>query len=78
MEAWIFTVDFSADEQTVGFQDNHTNKLRITDKAEVGGFQCDALFRDGCTFTFYFCNQPASKKFQPWFIPYPLSCSIIV
>ena len=31
------------DEQTLGFQGQHADKLRITHKGEGDGFQCDAL-----------------------------------
>ena len=55
--------DLSTDEQTMGFKGQHTDKLRITYKKEGGGYQCDCITGDGYTFTLYFCNQPAPKKF---------------
>ena len=63
MEAWLLGEVFSVDEQTMGFKGNHVDKLRITYKKEGDGFQCDALCQDGYTFTFYFRNQPAPKKY---------------
>jgi hypothetical protein len=49
--------------QTIGFQVHHKDKLRITYIAEGDGFQCDALCHEGYTYTFYFWNQPAPKKY---------------
>ena len=54
--------DLSTDEQKMGFKGQHTDKLRITYKKEGGGYQCDCITGDGYTFTFYFRNQPAPKK----------------
>ena len=45
------------------FQGKHSDKLPITYKAEGDGFQCDALCESGFTWTFYFHNQPAPKKY---------------
>ena len=53
----------SCDEQTIGFQGRHPDKLRITYKREGDGFQCDALCADGYTYCFYFRNQPAPTFF---------------
>ena len=55
--------DLSGDEETMGFKGKHIDKLRITYKAEGDGFQCDAICDDGYTFTFFFRNQPAPKKY---------------
>jgi len=60
--AWKPGRDVSGDEQTMGFQGRHTDKIRITYKKEGDGFQCDCICDDGYTFTFYFRNQPAPKK----------------
>jgi hypothetical protein len=61
--AWLLGEVISVDEQTIGFQGNHKDKLRITYKAEGDGFQCDAMCQDGFTFGFFFRNHPAPKKF---------------
>ena len=63
MLAWRLGHDISGDEQTIGFQGKHYDKLHITYKAEGDGIQCDALWKSGFTWTFYFCNQPALKKY---------------
>jgi Transposase IS4 len=63
VRAWKLGRNISVDEQTIGFQGNHKDKLRITYKAEGDGFQCDALCQEGYTYTFYYRNQPAPKKY---------------
>jgi hypothetical protein len=63
MQAWDLGPDIAIDEQTIGFQGRHKDKLRITYKNEGDGFQCDAVCDSGFTFTFYFRNQPAPKKY---------------
>ena len=62
MKAWRLGQNISGDEQTIGFQGRHADKLRITYKAEGDGFQYDALADSGFTWTFYFRNQPAPEK----------------
>ena len=62
MKAWRLGQNISGDEQTIGFQGRHADKLRITYKAEGDGFQCDALADSGFTWILYFCNQPAPEK----------------
>ena len=62
MRAWRMGRDISGDEQTLGFQGQHADKLQITYKAEGDGFQCDALCDSGYTWTFFFCNMPTPKK----------------
>ena len=52
MLAWSLGCDISVDEQTIGFQGKHSDKLCITYKAEIDGFQCDALCESGLTWTF--------------------------
>ena len=59
MRAWRLGRDISGDEQTIGFQGKHEDKLQITYKAEGDGFQCDAICNSGFTRTFYFRNQKA-------------------
>jgi hypothetical protein len=61
--AWLLGRNNAVDEQTVGFQGRHADKLRITYKKEGYGFQCDALCDDGFTYAFYFRNHPAPKKY---------------
>ena len=63
MAAWICGMKISVDEQTIGFQGRHPDKLRITYKAEGDGFQCDALCNDGYTFSFYFRNEPPPPEY---------------
>ena len=63
MLAWHLGCDISGDEQTIGFQGKHSDKLHLTYRAEGDGFQCDAPCESGFTFTFYFHNQPALKKY---------------
>ena len=70
MRAWRLGRDISGDEQTIGFQGKHEDKLRITYKAEGDGFQCDAICDSGFTWMFYYRNQKAprewtSKGFSP-------------
>jgi hypothetical protein len=62
VKAWKLGSNISVDEQTIGFQGNHKDKLRITYKVEGDGLQCNALCQEGYT-TFYYWNQPAPKKF---------------
>ena len=62
MWAWRLGRDISGDEQMLGFQGRHADKLCITYKAEGDGFQCDAICYTGYTWTFYFKNQPAPRK----------------
>ena len=63
MLAWTCGDMISVDEQTIGFQGRHGDKLRITYKAEGDGFQCDALCSDGYTYCFYFRNVPAPSGY---------------
>ena len=62
MRAWRLGRDISGDEQTIGFQRRHADKLRITYKAEGESFQCDVICDSGYTWTFYFRTQPAPQK----------------
>ena len=45
---------------TLNFSLSHE---RITYRKEYGGFQCDAICEDGCTFTFYFINKQAPNNY---------------
>jgi hypothetical protein len=63
MDAWNCGEWISVDEQTIGFQGRHPDKLRITYKQEGDGFQCDAISDDGYTYSFYFRNQPPPDKY---------------
>ena len=49
MLAWRLGHDISGNEQTIGFQGKHSDKLCITYKAESDGLQCDALCESGFT-----------------------------
>ena len=60
--AWVSGKHLSGDEQTMGFQGSHADKLRITYKKEGDGFQYDYIADDGYTFTLFFRNQPVQKK----------------
>ena len=62
MKAWRLGQNISGDEQTIGFQGRHADKLQITYKAEGDGFQGDALAVSGFIWTFYFHNQPGPEK----------------
>ena len=53
----------SVDEQTIGFQGKHVDKLKIKFKRAGDGFMCDAWCDAGFTYTFYFRNEPAPKKY---------------
>ena len=62
MRVWRLGRDISGDEQMLGFQGRHADKLHITYKAEGDSFQCDAICDTGYTWMFYFRNQPAPWK----------------
>jgi len=53
----------SVDEQTIGFQGRHGDKMRITFKAVGDGFQCDVICDSGFTYCVYFRNVPAPAKY---------------
>jgi Transposase IS4 len=63
MAAWDLGQEFSCDEQTIGFKGNHQDKQRISYKKEGDGFLADAISEDGYTYSFYFRNMPAPKKY---------------
>ena len=67
------------DEQTIGCKGRHPDIIRITFKKEGDGFQCDSLCTDGYTYTFYFRNQPAPKKYlDDGLSPLHARCMIIL
>ncbi len=47
----------------VGFQGRHQDKQQICYKKEGDGFQADCICESGYTYTFYFRNVPAPKKY---------------
>ena len=55
--------NLSCDEQTIGFQGKHKDKLKISFKNEGDGFMADALCSDGYTYNFHFRHQAPSQKF---------------
>mgnify|MGYP000036765968 CR=1 FL=1 len=61
--SWECGMHLGLDEQMIGFQGHHINKLRITYKREGDGFQCDALCDDGFTYSVYFRNEPAPREY---------------
>jgi hypothetical protein len=63
MEAWDVGKHLSCDEQTIGFQGRHQDKQRISYKKEGDGFQADCVCENGYTYTFYFRNVAAPKKY---------------
>jgi len=54
---------FSCNEQTIGFKGNHQDKQCISYKKEGDGFLAKAISEDGYTYSFYFRNMPAPKKY---------------
>jgi hypothetical protein len=63
MEAWDLGKHISCDEQTIGFQGRHQDKQRISYKKEGDGFQADCICENGYTYSFYFRNVAAPKKY---------------
>ncbi|CAB9519576.1 unknown protein [Seminavis robusta] len=61
--AVLIGMNAAVDEQTIGFQGRHVDKLRITYKAEGDGFQCDVLCEEGFTYAVYFRNEPPPAKY---------------
>ena len=55
---WECGINIGVDEQTMGFQGHHVDKLRTSYKKEGDGFQCDALCDEGFTYSVYFRNEP--------------------
>jgi len=63
MEAWDVGKHLSCDEQTIGFQGRHQDKQRISYKKEGDGFQVDCICENRYTYSFYFQNIAAPKKY---------------
>ena len=61
--AWRAGLHLAGDEQTLSFQGMHQDKLRITFKQADDGCQCDAIYDQGYTITFYFRNTPLPLKY---------------
>jgi hypothetical protein len=57
-DMWIPGKWVAIDEQTIGFQGALSMKLRISYKREGDGFQCDAIFDRGYTYSFWFRHGP--------------------
>ena len=53
----------SIDEQTIGFQGRHADKICVMYKNAGDGFQADAICADGYTFNWYFSNHPTPPKY---------------
>jgi len=53
----------SVDEQTIGFQGRHADKMRINFKKVGDGFQCDVICDSGFTYCAYFRNVPPPDKY---------------
>jgi len=62
MAAWDLGKEISGDKQVIGFKENQ-DKQRISYKREGDGFLTDAISEDRYTYSFYFRNMPAPKKF---------------
>ena len=62
-EAIILGQNISIDKETIGCKGRHPDILQITCKKEGDGFQCNGLCSDGYTFTFFFRNKPAPKRY---------------
>ena len=60
--AMIMGERVSIDEQTIGYKGRHPDVLRINYKKEGDGVQYDTVCSDGYTYSFYFRNHPAPKK----------------
>ena len=63
MDAWDMGEVLSCDEQDIGFTGRHQDKQRVNYKDEGDGFLTDSLCQDGYTYSFYFRNMPAPKKY---------------
>ena len=60
---WISGKYVAIDEQTIGFKGRSGMKLRISYKRKGDhGFQCNALFNERYTFSFFFQNGDPPKK----------------
>lgn len=63
IDAWDMGEVLSCDEQDIGFTGRHQDKQRVNYKDEGDGFLTDSLCQDGYTYSFYFRNMPAPKKY---------------
>jgi hypothetical protein len=54
--AMVMGRNLSVDEQTIGFQENHKDKQKITYKKEGDGFLADTICGDGYTYSFFFSS----------------------
>ena len=61
-EAWELGHNLAVDEQTIGFQGQHADKLRFNLKNTSDGFQTDSLCEDGYTFSLHFRNEPPPQQ----------------
>jgi hypothetical protein len=80
MDAWDVGSHVSCDEQTIGFQGWHQDKLRINYKKEGDGFQADTICESGYTYGFtskmYLHLRNTSRRSAPRFIQGSCSFSI--
>ncbi len=53
----------SCDEQMIGFQGRHQDKQRISYKKEGDSFQADCICKNGYTYSYYFRNVAAPRKY---------------
>ena len=63
MAAWDLGWSFSCNEQMIAFKGNHADKQHISYKKEGNGFLADAISQDGYTYSFFFWNMLAPKKY---------------
>ena len=59
---WECSPYIAGNKQDAGFKGRHPDKQRVTFKKEGDGFLIDTLCNDGFTYTFYFRNMPAPRK----------------
>ena len=50
--SWLLGCDIAIDEQTIGFQGKHVDKMIISYKNKGGRFQADDLYNQGYTYAF--------------------------
>ena len=75
-EAWDYGHNLAVDDQTIGLQGQHADKLWINFKNTGDGFQADFLCEYGYTFYFHFHNEPPP---QHWIDKgfYPLHACVL-
>ena len=59
----------SVDEMDISFQGQHKDKQRVTYKKGGDGFLVDALWAEGYTYSWYFRNQLAPRKWIGYGLP---------